>query len=105
MPHVRALRLGQLIAMRYGTIPIVRETGGLKDTVIPFNSITGEGRGFTFANFNGHEFLDAVQRASDVYENDRDAFDKMAMSDMYLDFSWSESSKKYKELYISLLAE
>lgn len=95
--------LGQLIAMRYGTLPIVRETGGLSDTVTAYNIITGEGTGFSFANFNGQEMIEAIKKANDLYTNNRGEFDKIAMQDMYLDFSWDSSSKKYKELYMNIL--
>ncbi len=95
--------LGQLISMRYGTLPIVRETGGLKDTVLPYNEITGEGTGFSFANYNGDELADTVKRAYDVYSNDRAQFDLMAKRAMEMDFSWKNSAKQYKKLYKSLI--
>ena len=66
--------LSQMVALRYGTIPIVRETGGLKDTVIPYNQYTGEGTGFSFANFNAYELADTVRRALALYHNKHDAY-------------------------------
>lgn len=94
--------LGQLIAMRYGTLPIVRETGGLKDTVVPYNKITGEGTGFSFANYNGDELLETVKMAYDIYKNGRKQFDAMAQRAMDSDFSWKKSALEYKKLYMEL---
>ncbi|NLL41782.1 MAG: glycogen synthase GlgA [Firmicutes bacterium] len=92
--------LGQMIAMRYGSLPIVRETGGLKDTVEPYNEVSDEGLGFSFANYNAHELLDAVRRAISLYERDKDgAWKRMVGRAMRSDFSWGASALKYKELY------
>lgn len=95
--------LSQLIAMHYGTVPVVNETGGLKDTVLPYDPTTGEGRGFTFKSYNGDDFLGAIDRALDVYYNDRPAWDRLAQSDMQLDFSWKLPAQKYMQLYASIL--
>ena len=95
--------LSQLIAMHYGTIPIVNATGGLKDTVLPFNPETGEGRGYTFQSYNGDDFLGAIDRAlGDYYEN-RPAWDQLAKNDMAVDFSWKQPAQKYMEMYESVL--
>ena len=91
--------LSQMIAMRYGTIPIVRETGGLKDSVYPYNDYTGEGNGFTFANYNAHELLFAVQRAVKLFFEDKAAWKGLAENARKRDFSWGKSAKKYAELY------
>ena len=95
--------LSQLIAMHYGTIPIVNATGGLKDTVLPFNPETREGRGYTFQSYNGDDFLGAIDRAlGDYYEN-RPAWDRLAKNDMAVDFSWKQPAQKYMEMYESVL--
>ena len=94
--------LSQIFSMRYGTVPIVRETGGLKDTVVPFNQFTGQGVGFTFANYNAHEMLDAVKRAVEVYEM-KDVWTQLVQNGMKKDFSWGSSSKEYVEIYKKLL--
>lgn len=90
--------LGQLYSMRYGTVPIVRETGGLKDTVIPYNEFTGEGTGFTFANYNAHEMKDAVIRAMRVYK-DENRWKAVMKRCMQQDFSWDNSAREYLNLY------
>ncbi len=95
--------LSQMIAMRYGCIPVVRETGGLKDTVFPFNPNTKEGRGFTFYAYDGHEMLGAIWRAVDTYYNDKEGWDKLIVSAMSADFGWETSARKYAELYDSIL--
>jgi len=95
--------LSQMIAMRYGCIPVVRETGGLKDTVFPFNPETKEGRGFTFYAYDGHEMLGAIWRAVDTYYNDKKGWDKLIDSAMSADFGWEASAKEYAKLYDSLL--
>ncbi len=96
--------LGQLIAMRYGSLPIVRETGGLKDTVEPYNQATDQGLGFSFANYNAHELLDTVRRAVNLYETEKDgAWKRMVGRAMRADFSWKQSAIKYKELYEGVL--
>ncbi|MBO5304139.1 MAG: glycosyltransferase, partial [Clostridia bacterium] len=90
--------LSQLIAMRYGSVPIVRETGGLKDTVIPFNPEDKTGRGFTFKTYNAYDMLDAIKRALGTYANKEEwnACMKNAMSG---DYSWKVSAKQYIDLY------
>ncbi len=90
--------IGQLIALRYLSVPIVRETGGLRDTVIPYNEFTGEGWGFTFSHYNAHEMLDAVRRALTKYEQP-EAWDKLLGTISRLDFSWNQSAKQYRSLY------
>ncbi len=92
--------LAQMISMRFGTVPIVRETGGLKDTVIPFDKETGEGRGFTFVNYNAHEMLDAIDEAVDMYYEDKENFEKLQKIGMTTDFSWAVSAQKYVDLYV-----
>ena len=95
--------LSQLIAMRYGTVPVVAATGGLKDTVPPYDPETGEGRGFTFQSYNGEDFLDAIERAVEMYDKDRDGFKALAKRDMETDFSWSVPAGEYLRLYRELL--
>ena len=97
--------LSQIIAMRYGTLPIVRETGGLKDTVIPFNEFTGEGTGFSFSNFNGDEMGDAVFRAARLFWDNRDAWNQLVTQAMSQDFSWTRSADKYLDLYFFMHPE
>lgn len=97
--------LSQIIAMRYGTLPIVRETGGLKDTVIPYNEFTGEGTGFSFANFNGDEMGDAVFRAARLFWDNRDAWNQLVTQAMSQDFSWTRSADKYLDLYFFMHPE
>ena len=94
--------LTQLIAMRYGSLPIVRETGGLCDTVQPYNEIEGAGTGFSFHNYNADEMLHVLEYAQQVYYDDRKAWDKMVVRAMEQDFSWANSAKIYEELYDSL---
>ncbi len=95
--------LSQLIAMHYGAVPIVNATGGLKDTVSPYNAETGEGRGYTFQSYNGDDFLGAVDRALGDYSGAPEAWKRLAISDMKLDFSWAVPAQKYRELYLSLI--
>lgn len=97
--------LSQIIAMRYGTLPIVRETGGLKDTVIPYNEFTGEGTGFSFTNFNGDEMGDAVFRAARLFWDNRDAWNQLVTQAMSQDFSWTRSADKYLDLYVFMHPE
>jgi starch synthase len=94
--------LGQLIALRYGSIPIVRETGGLKDTITPFDEDTEEGNGFCFENYNAHSMLYAVKEAFKLYGN-QELWDKLTMNAMNMDYSWSKSAGEYKKLYLSLI--
>jgi len=91
--------LSQMIAMTYGTIPVARETGGLKDTVIPYNEFTGEGSGFTFANINAHEFLFVTKYACDLYRHYKSVWEELIKSAMTKDFSWDVSAKEYFGLY------
>ncbi|MBR0086665.1 MAG: glycogen synthase GlgA [Lachnospiraceae bacterium] len=97
--------LSQLMALRYGTLPIVRETGGLKDTVQPYNEYTNEGTGFSFANINAHEMLSCINYAKSVYYEHRDAWNEMIVRAMNQDFSWKASAKKYGKLYDELIEE
>ena len=97
--------LSQIIAMRYGTLPIVRETGGLKDTVIPYNEFTGEGTGFSFSNFNGDEMGDAVFRAARLFWDNREAWNQLVTQAMSQDFSWTRPADKYLDLYFFMHPE
>ena len=97
--------LSQIIAMRYGTLPIVRETGGLKDTVNSYNEFTGEGTGFSFSNFNGDEMGDAVFRAARLFWDNRDAWNQLVTQAMSQDFSWTRSADKYLDLYFFMHPE
>lgn len=94
--------LTQLNAMRYGTIPIVRETGGLKDTVEPYNTFTGDGNGFTFDRYEPGLLLDAINRAKTIYFDNRSHWDEVVQRDMAKDVSWENSAKQYKDLYLEL---
>ncbi len=94
--------LTQLNAMRYGTIPIVRETGGLKDTVEPYNQFTNTGNGFTFDRYDAGLLLDAINRAKTLYFTNRWCWDEMVQRDMDKDVSWDSSAAQYKELYLQL---
>lgn len=91
--------LSQLIALRYGTVPIVRETGGLKDTVQPYNEYEDQGTGFSFSNYNAHEMLHAIRYAEGVYYDHKREWNKMIDREMATDYSWSTSASKYQELY------
>lgn len=95
--------LTQLISLRYGTVPIVRETGGLKDTVQPYNEFDGTGTGFSFANYNGDEMLNSINYSKKVYYENREAWDAMAKRGMESDWSWNNSAKKYEEMYSWLI--
>lgn len=94
--------LSQMIAMRYGTLPIVRETGGLRDTVTPYNQYTGEGAGFSFAHFNGEEMGDTVFRAARLFWDEPNVWKKLVFQAMSCDFSWTASAVRYLDLYLSL---
>ncbi len=94
--------LSQLMSLRYGTVPIVRETGGLKDTVEPYNEYESTGTGFSFANYNAHEMLGIVNYAKSIYYNKKREWNKMVDRGMLKDFSWGSSAEKYQELYDSL---
>ncbi|MGG3942192.1 glycogen synthase GlgA [Peribacillus psychrosaccharolyticus] len=95
--------IGQLLAFRYGTLPIVRETGGLKDTVIPYNRFTGEGNGFSFANYNAHELLYTIEQAVALYHFEPKKWKDLVARVMALDFSWTASSQQYLTLYKDLM--
>ena len=97
--------LSQMIAMRYGSIPLVRKTGGLNDSVIPYNKFTGEGTGFAFGNYNAHEMLFTLQDAVRIYYDERENFNRLIKNAMAQDFSWKVSSQKYLDLYKSLVNE
>jgi starch synthase len=94
--------LAQMICSEYGTVPIVRETGGLADTIQPYNRYTGEGNGFTFRNYNAHEMKDAVERAEELYR-DTEKWKQFCADIMKIDFSWNVSAEKYRQIYQSLL--
>ncbi len=96
--------LSQIIAMRYGTVPVVASTGGLRDTVPAYNPETGEGRGFTFQSYNGDDFLGAIERAVAMYRDDREGFLALAQRNMSIDFSWRVPAGEYVQLYKQLLA-
>ena len=96
--------LSQLMSYCYGTLPIVRETGGLKDTVQPYNEYEHTGTGFSFANYNAHEMLQTIYYAMHIYYDDREQWDEMAKRDMRLDYSWKKSAREYEKLYERLLA-
>lgn len=95
--------LSQLISLRYGTVPIVRETGGLKDTVEPYNEYESKGTGFSFANYNAHEMLNTIRYAEHVFYNKKREWNKIIDRGMTTDFSWNSSARKYEELYSRLL--
>lgn len=91
--------LSQLISLRYGTVPIVRETGGLKDTVIPYNEYTGEGTGFSFANYNADEMMNIIWYAMNVYYDRKDEWNNIVDNGMAVDYSWNVSADRYIDLY------
>ena len=101
----KALRVGedttlaQMIALRYGTIPIVRETGGLKDTVLPYNKFEGTGRGFTFSDINAGDMLWVIREAVDLYHNNKEAWRGLQKEGMTADFSWDHSAQEYIDIY------
>ncbi len=94
--------LSQMIAMRYGTVPIVRETGGLRDTVLSYNEFSGDGNGFTFFNYNAHDMLHTIERAVDFYRNHPDTWKLLQQRGMNGDYSWTHSAGEYVKLYQSL---
>jgi starch synthase len=96
--------LAQMIASRYGAVPVVRETGGLSDTIRPYNEYTGEGNGFSFANYNAHEMMHVLEDALVLYHNKK-AWDALVTRVMQMDFSWEASADRYVELYRSMLSE
>ena len=91
--------LSQMIALRYGTVPIVRETGGLRDTVLSYNKFTDEGNGFSFFNYNAHDMLHTVRRAVHYYKNNREVWYKLIVRGMTGDYSWYSSATKYMDMY------
>ena len=91
-----------MISMRYGTAPIVRETGGLKDTVVPYNGVTKEGNGFTFYSYNAHDMLYAIERAVGLYYDYKEDWAKLIRNAMDTDFSWDKISDSYAQLYDNL---
>ncbi len=97
--------LSQLIALRYGTLPIVRETGGLRDTVLSYNEYTGEGNGFSFFNYNAHDMLNTIERAMHYYTEEKETWVMLQQRGMSGDYSWTNSAGKYLELYQGLLGE
>ena len=96
--------LSQMIAMRFGTIPVVRETGGLKDTVTPYNKFEGTGRGFTFGNINAGDMVWVLREAVDLYNDDKKAWRGLQKESMTADFSWKNSARQYLEIYKRILA-
>lgn len=94
--------LSQLMSLRYGTVPIVRETGGLKDTVLPYNQYENTGTGFSFSNYNAHEMLETIRYAKSIYFNRKREWNKIIDRGMACDFSWNNSALKYEELYQNL---
>ncbi|MBQ3078971.1 MAG: glycogen synthase GlgA [Clostridia bacterium] len=95
--------LSQLISLRYGTLPIVRETGGLRDTVLAYNEFTGEGNGFSFFNYNAHDMLYVIEQAVKMYKEKNDIFQKLAKRAMLGEYGWDQSALKYVELYKDIL--
>lgn len=95
--------LSQLIAMRYGTVPIVNRVGGLRDTVVPYNPETGEGTGFTFETFNAYDMLDAIRRTLEVFNGNKDAWIEIIKNDLHVDSSWKNSADRYIEMYNEVL--
>src|SRR5699024_3797512 len=91
--------LSQMISLSYGTVPIVRETGGLRDTVLSYNDASGEGNGFTFFNYNAHDMLYTVRRAVEYLHNNRDVWYKLIVRGMTGDYSWSRLSGEYLKMY------
>ena len=94
--------LSQMIAMRYGSIPIVRETGGLRDTVLPYNQFTGEGTGFSFANYDAWEMRDAIRMALGCYQN-KETMNRLISNAMRADFGFELSAEEYARLYLCML--
>ena len=95
--------LSQMIAMRYGSVPIVRETGGLRDTVLSYNEDTKEGNGFSFQNYNAHDMLSVIRRAMDYYKHQKEILHTLRVRGMEGDYSWTHSAKEYIQLYQKLL--
>lgn len=97
--------LSQMIALRYGSVPIVRETGGLKDTIQPYNQYTDEGNGFSFANYNAHEMLFTLERAARCWFDDKPMWRRLMLRGMKADFGWGKSARRYLELYAGAMAD
>lgn len=97
--------LSQLLALRYGAVPIVRETGGLRDTIEPYNEYKETGTGFSFRNYNAHEMLHIIRYAESIFNTHKDSFGKLMVRAMKADFSWTKSAKKYQALYDELMEE
>ena len=97
--------LSQMIAMRYGTLPVVRETGGLQDSVKPYNQFTGEGTGFSFANMNADEMADCLLGACELFWTDEDSWRKLQLQAMEEDFSWRRAANDYMDIYHDLHPE
>lgn len=97
--------LSQLMSLRYGTLPIVRETGGLKDTVEPYNEFDKTGTGFSFTNYNAHEMLSTIRYAEHIYYDRKRDWNKIVERAMNADYSWNNSAVQYQELYCSLIGE
>ena len=97
--------LTQLISYRYGTVPIVRETGGLKDTVVPYNEYTNQGEGFSFANYNAEEMLNTINYSKYIFFEKKRQWNQMVERGMNLDYSWKKSTERYVGLYRYLLGE
>ena len=95
--------LSQMIALRYGSLPIVRETGGLRDTVLSYNEYTGEGNGFTFLNYNAHDMLHTIERAVNIYREDNKAFMRLVRRAMNGQYGWDQSAKVYMDVYNGLM--
>ena len=95
----------RMIAMRYGTLPVVRETGGLKDSVLPYNQYTGEGTGFSFANYNAHEMMFTLFNAADIYTGQPEVWQQLRENAMSQDFSWARAAREYCTLYNQLHPE
>lgn len=95
--------LSQLMALRYGAVPIVRETGGLKDTVIPYNEYDNSGTGFSFANYNAHEMLNAIRYAKYIFQHNKRRWNQIVQRGMEADFSWNVSARKYEDVYRKLM--
>ena len=89
----------QLMALRYGSLPIVRETGGLKDTVIPYNEYEQTGTGFSFTNYNAHELLNTINYAKQVFCEQKKSWEDMMVRAMNQNYSWASSAKQYEDLY------
>lgn len=96
--------LSQLISLRYGTLPITRETGGLRDTVLAYNEFTGDGNGFTFLYYNAHDMLHVIENAVRMFHDQKDVFNGLAIRAMKGQYGWDQSAKKYIDLYARLIA-